>query len=167
MAEPAATADATQGMRAGCVDMTNPPPHERQRTVVWQRDNREKSTNRDIGRRGRRTFRLQAPSYARRLWSGGQSRGGRRWQLRMLARWAESRVRELRAQGRRRVHHGSWTRTADSTRACPLSNSCRARARFRRRIWSCPCDSAHRRRRPSEPSRGQPTCCLWGQTWAR
>lgn len=36
---------------------------------------------------------------------------------------------------------------ADSIRACPLRSSCRARARFRTRIWSCPCGSAHRRRR--------------------
>jgi len=43
---------------------------------------------------------------------------------------------------------GPCSPRGDSTRAFPWRSSCTARARSHRRTWSCPCGSAHRRRRP-------------------
>lgn len=47
---------------------------------------------------------------------------------------------------------GPCSPRAGSTRACPLRSFCTARAHSRRRIWFCPCGSAHRRRRPAGQS---------------
>lgn len=44
--------------------------------------------------------------------------------------------------------YGRSTPRADSNRAFPLHSSGRERVHSRRHTWSCPCGSAHRRRRP-------------------
>lgn len=57
----------------------------------------------------------------------------------------------------RRGRRGSWIPRGGSIRACPWHNSCKELCRCRRRTWSCPCGSGHRRRRHGGPWIAPPT----------